>query len=80
MAVATTTIRVDVATHARLLELSEAASSSLMETVRDATEALSRQRFAHQVARELSTLHDDPSAWADYLAEEDSTSVTDGIR
>lgn len=50
-----------------------------METVRDAAEALRRQRFAHQVAEELSVLREDPSAWADYVADADSTSVTDGI-
>jgi hypothetical protein len=77
--VATTTIRVDTATHATLLELSEASSTSLMETVRDAAEALRRQRFAQQVAEEMSALHDDPSAWADYLADADATAVADGI-
>jgi predicted transcriptional regulator len=75
----TTTIRVDTDTHARLLELSTASGTSLMETVRDATEALRRQRFAHQVAAELTELRDDREAWKAYLAEADSTSVTDGI-
>jgi hypothetical protein len=77
--VATTTIRVDIATHAKLIDLSEATSSSLMETVRDAAEALRRQRFARQVANEMSTLRADPSGWADYLADAESTAVTDGI-
>jgi hypothetical protein len=77
--VATTTVRVDARTHAKLLELSEANGSSLIETVRDAAEALRRQRFAHQVAEELSALREDRSAWADYVAEADSTAVADGI-
>jgi hypothetical protein len=77
--VATTTVRVDLRTHAKLLQLSEASGSSLMETVRDAAEALRRQRFARQVAEELSALRDDPSAWAEYLADAESTAVTDGI-
>jgi hypothetical protein len=51
-----------------------------METVRDAAEALRRQRFAHQVAEELSALREDPSAWAEYLSDAESTAVTDGIR
>lgn len=77
---ATTTIRVDTATHAKLLELSQATESSLVETVRDATEALLRQRFAQQVAKQLSALRDEPGAWADYLADAESTAVADGIR
>lgn len=76
----TTTIRVDAATHARLLELGMANGDSLIETVRAAAEALWRQRFARQVAVELGALHNDPEAWAAYLADAESTSVSDGIR
>jgi len=75
----TTTIRVDTDTHARLLDLSKETGASLIETVRDATEALSRQRFAHQVAAELDKLRQDPRAWEAYLAEADETSVSDGV-
>ncbi|MFV2039254.1 MAG: hypothetical protein ACC660_03330 [Acidimicrobiales bacterium] len=75
----TTTIRVDADTHARLVELSRATGDSLIETVRYATEALRRQRFAQQVAAELTDLENDPGAWAAYLAEADSTAVNDGI-
>lgn len=75
----TTTIRVDTDTHAQLVELSNLAGDSLMATVRDAAEALRRQRFARQVAEELSRLRDDPEAWPDYLAETDVTSVADGL-
>lgn len=75
----TTTIRVDTDTHARLVELSRATGSSLIETVRDAAEALRRQRFAHQVAAELAELRRDHPAWESYLAEGDSTSVPDGV-
>jgi hypothetical protein len=78
--VATTTVRVDIRTHAKLVELSESSGSSLVETVREAAEALHRQRFAHQVAEELAALREDQSAWAGYLAEAESTVVTDGIR
>ena len=76
---ATTTIRVDTDTHARLQTLSRESGRSLMETVRDATEALGRQRFAQQVAAELAVLRTDGAAWKAYLAEADSTSVADGI-
>ena len=76
---ATTTIRVDTDTHARLQALSRESGRSLIETIRDATEALGRQRFAHQVAAELAELRTDDHAWKAYLAEADSTSVADGI-
>ena len=75
----TTTIRVDTETHSQLVELSRATGSSLIETVRDAAEALRRQQFAHLVAKELDDLRSDPGAWADYLAESEATSVSDGI-
>lgn len=75
----TTTIRIDIETHARLVELSDAAGASLIETVRDATEALRRQRFAHRVAEELAELRGDREAWASYLADVEGTSVADGI-
>lgn len=79
MGMGTTTIRVDSDTHARLLELSRATGTSLIETVRDAAEALRRQRFAQQVAAELAELRNDPAAWEAYISETDATSVTDGI-
>ncbi len=77
---ATTTIRIDTDTHAHLVELSAAADASLIDTVREAVEALRRQRFAGQVASQLAELHSDPAAWKAYLAEAEETSVTDGIR
>ncbi len=76
----TTTIRVDVETHARLLEMGKENDRSLIETVRDAAEALRRQRFGQRVSEQLAVLKSDPKAWADYLGEAESTSVTDGIR
>lgn len=75
----TTTIRVDSETHARLLEMSKASGASLIDTVRDAAEALRRLRFAQQVTSELAALRADTAAWADYLAEADATAVTDGL-
>jgi hypothetical protein len=50
-----------------------------MKTVRDATEALRRQRFAHRVVAELDALRADRSAWAEYLADAEATAVADGI-
>ena len=76
----TTTIRVDTDTHARLVELSDAAGASLIDTVRDAAEALSRQRFARRVAAEVAELRRDRQAWNSYLADAEDASVTDGLR
>lgn len=76
---ATTTIRVDTETHARLVSLSQETGKSLIETVRDAAEALRRQRFAHQVGVEIADLRRRPEEWEGYLAEADETSVSDGI-
>ena len=76
---ATTTIRIDTDTHARLVELSDSAGASLIDTVRDAVEALRRQRFARRVAAELVELRSDPEAWASYLADAEGVSVTDGL-
>ena len=76
---ASTTIRVDSDTHATLLELSSSGGTTLMDTVRDAAEALRRQRFAAQVAGELEALRTNEAAWSEYMAEARSTDVTDGI-
>lgn len=75
----TTTIRVDSETHARLVELGGLRGTTLIDTVRDAAEALRRQRFAQTVAQELADLRRDPEAWNAYLAEAEATSVSDGI-
>lgn len=75
----TTTIRVDRETHARLLEISEATGDTLTKTVRDAAEALQRLRFGLRVQEELAVLKSDPAAWDDYLAQAETTSVSDGI-
>ena len=80
----TTTVRIDSATHARLMELSEASGATLIDTIREAAEALRRQRFARRVARrvadEFATLQQDPTAWSDYLTEAEQTAVADGLR
>ena len=76
---ATTTIRVDIETHAKLSELSAAQGVTLMETVRDAAEALRRQRFARQVSAELAALRESPASWSDYLTDAEATAVTDGV-
>lgn len=50
-----------------------------METMRDAAEALRRQRFARRVAAELTALRESPANWSDYLTDAEDTSVTDGV-
>lgn len=79
MAPNTTTIRVDSETHARLAEMSSDAGRTLIETVRDAAEALHRQRFADAVNKRMAELQADPEAWADYLGEVEGTSGLDGL-
>lgn len=75
----TTTIRVDHGTHERLVELSRAADTSLIQTVRDAAEALRRERYARRVRAEFAALRADPQAWQEYLADAELTAVTDGV-
>jgi len=75
----TTTIRVDRDTHAQLIELSRASGGSLIDTVREAAEALRRQRFADRAAADVAALRAKPDEWADYLAEAEATFVPDGI-
>ena len=75
----TTTIRVDRDTHARLLDMSNETGDSLTETVRQAAEALRRLRFGLRVQEEYAALRSDSEAWADYLAEAESSYVADGI-
>lgn len=75
----TTTIRVDLGTHERLVELSRAADTSLIQTVRDAAEALRRERYARRVRAEFAALRADPQAWQEYLADAELTAVTDGV-
>ena len=75
---ATTTIRVDRDTHARLLEMSRETGDSLTDTVRQAAEALRRLRFGLRVQEEYATLRRDPGAWAGYLAEVESSHLADG--
>lgn len=75
----TTTIRVDRETHARLLDMSNETGDSLTETVRQAAEALRRLRFGLRVQEEVAALRRDPEAWAEYLAEAESSDVADGI-
>jgi len=74
----TTTIRIDSTTHEQLVALSRDAGATLIETVRDATEALRRARFGAQVAQELDQLRSNPEAWSTYIAESEPA-VRDGI-
>ncbi len=76
---ATTTVRVDRDTHARLVEMSRETGDTLTDTVRQAAEALRRLRFGLRVQEEFADLRSDPDAWADYLAEAESSHVPDGI-
>ena len=78
-AMASTTIRVDAETHEMLRELSREAGATLVDTVRQAAEALWQRRSLKTVAAQMAALRADPVAWAEYLAEAEATHVTDGI-
>lgn len=75
----TTTIRVDVDTHRRLVALSERHGQPLGATVRLAADALDRDDLTSRIQVQLDRLHEDPVAWADYLAENDAYGASDGI-
>lgn len=75
----TTTVRVDRATHEKLVALAAASGASLIETARQAADALERLRFARSVASELAALRADDEAWEEYLGDAERTSVTDGL-
>ena len=75
----TTRIQVDSETHARLVELSKSTGASLMATVREAVEALSRQRFGFKVVDEMAELRSDSRGWSAYQSEADTTDVGDGL-
>lgn len=74
----TTTIRVDQHTHARLIAISRATNRSLIDVVRDATDALARARFATLVASQFDDLRRDPDGWAHYTANAE-LAVHDGL-
>ena len=44
-----------------------------------ADELMRRLRFGLRVQEEYAALRRDPAAWADYLAEAESSHVSDGI-
>lgn len=75
----TTTIRVDTETHALLQELATQRGENLMRTAHSAAEALWKVEFAKRVMAQYEALRADPEAWADYLADAESTHVVDGI-
>ena len=77
--VETTTVRVDKATHHKLVALAAASGASLIETTRQAADALERLRFARTVAAELAVLRADEDAWNEYLGDAEHTSVADGL-
>lgn len=59
--------------------MSNETGDTLTETVRQAAEALRRLRFGLRVQEELAAMRGDLEAWSDYLAEAESSHVSDGI-
>lgn len=75
----TTTTRVDTGTHRRLQAMSRRSGRTILETTRDAVDALDRVRFADAVAAEFDELRSQPDAWSAYLAEADELPVGDDL-
>ena len=64
---ASTTIRVDSATHSRLMKLAEELDLSIIAVIRQALTNYERQLGRQLAARQLRELRADPEAWADFL-------------
>ena len=75
----TTTIRVDVDTHRKLVALSQRHHQPIGATVRLAADALDRDDLTARITAQLDRLHDDSGNWASYLAENESYGASDGI-
>ena len=69
----------DLETHAQLKQLSEERGEAMIDTIRAATWELQKKRWLEGAARDIARLKEDPEAWADYIAEGESTYVADGI-
>ena len=64
---ASTTIRVDSATHARLMKLADELDLSIIAVLRQALTNYERHLGRQLAARQLRELRADPDAWADFL-------------
>lgn len=74
MASASTTIRVPIATHARLQRLASEEARPMGQVIDAMLDDLEKRRFFAGLAEDFARLQADPEAWADYQAE---TSVWD---
>lgn len=67
----TTTIRVDAGTHAALMKMSVETDRSIIDLIRDAVGAMSRQRGREIAARQLMDMRKDPKEWESFERETD---------
>ena len=72
----TTTIRVDVGTHKRIVKLSEQTGRSIVDLAQDAVVMYERQLGRERAARQLIEMKKDPVAWQEFIDEIDA--VTGG--
>lgn len=78
---ATTSVRVDPATHAMLRDISQQEEKSIGQVVTEAVEHYRKDKFWRELEEDYARLNADPDAWQDYqneLALWDSTS-NDGL-
>ena len=69
---ASTTVRVDLETHAQLKQLSEERGEPMIDTIQAAARALADAEFARRVKAQYEELRRDPEAWAEYVADLDA--------
>ena len=64
-----TTVRVDDALHAILVEISKEEHRSIGQVIEAAIQGYRRERFWTEVEASVARLHADPVAWQDYQDE-----------
>lgn len=71
----TTTVRVRRPDAERLHALAASRSTSVLDVVHDALDALEKQEFGHGLAADYTRLRADPQRWTQYLAEQQEWDV-----
>lgn len=74
-------MKIDLRTHAKLLEFSREDSRPMGEIVADLVRRYERDRFWSQARADYARLQSEPQAWADYRAEQADweTLTADGL-
>ena len=75
---ATTTIRVPAATHARLRQLAADEARSMGQVIDALLDDYEKRMFFARLTEDFARLRADPAAWADYEAEQTAWEATLG--